>query len=83
MKCGISKYIGLPETPDLDNFETMWKNKIANVDYNPITLLCGLLYTPDDAICLHERLKLSSYERDLAFFIAKNKDETKNSNELM
>ena len=83
VQCGIAKFIGLPDTPDLDNFETMWRKRIAHVDYNPITLLCCLFSSPDDAIRLHERLKLSSYERDLAFFVAKFKDETKDCNELM
>lgn len=83
VKCGISKYIGLPESPDLDAFERMCTKKILDVSYDPITFLCALLQTPDDAINLYERLKFSAYERDMAFFIMKNNEDTKDSNELM
>lgn len=83
VKCGIAKYIGLPENPNVEKFEQMWKNKINDVDYNPITLLCGFLHNSDEAVQLHEKLKLSAYDRDLAYFITKFMDETKDSDKLM
>lgn len=83
VKCGIAKYIGLPEVTNLEAFQQIWNNRIKDVEYNPITLLCALFNTPEDALKLHERLKLSAYERDLAYFIAHCKDDTKDYNELM
>lgn len=83
VKCGIAPYIGLPDVANLGEFQQIWKNRIPNVQYNPITLLCGLLHTPEDALVLYEKLKPSAYERDLAYFIARCKDDTKNFNELM
>lgn len=83
VKCGIAPYIGLPDVANLGEFQQIWKNKIPNVSYQPVTLLCGLLHTSEDALALHERLKLSAYDRDLAFFISRCKNETKDFNELM
>lgn len=83
VKCEIAKYIGLPEVTNLDAFQAVWNNRISGVEYNPITLLCGILNNNDDALKLHERLKLSAFERDLAYFITHCRDDTKDYNELM
>lgn len=83
MKCGIGKFIGLPEEPNLEDFERMWKNRRPDIPIDAMTLLSGLLDTPDDAIRLQERLKLSAYERDFVYFITKWKNEVRDSNELM
>jgi tRNA nucleotidyltransferase (CCA-adding enzyme) len=81
--CNISTQIGLPDPPSIEGFQEICKNKLVNVNYQPITLLSGFLHTPEDAFRLHERLKLSAYERDLAFFLSQNKDSTKNIDQLM
>lgn len=83
VKCGIAPYIGLPDAANLSAFQKIWNNRITDTVYSPMTLLCGLLSTPEEAFALHERLKLSAYDRDLAYFISKCKDETKDFNELM
>lgn len=83
VKCGIAQYIGLPDVINLGGFQQIWNNRVPDVEYNPITLLCGLLHTPEDALKMHERLKLSAYERDLAYFITQCKDSTKDYDELM
>ncbi len=83
VECGISQFIGLPQKANIENFHRMWNNRIKNLEYHPITLLCGLVFTSDDAFKLHERLKFSAYERDMAFFLSQCKDETKDFHELM
>jgi tRNA nucleotidyltransferase (CCA-adding enzyme) len=83
VKCGIAPYIGLPDEANLVGFQKIWNNRIENVDYHPVTLLCGLLHTPEDALALHDRLKLSAYDRDLAYFLARCKEDTKEFHELM
>lgn len=41
---------------------------------NAITLLSTLFRTEEEVLALHGRLKLSSFERDLALFIIRNRD---------
>lgn len=49
---------------------------------NPITLLVAFLNTSDDVLKLHNRLKFSAYDRDLAIFLTQNKDDTKDINDI-
>ncbi|XP_070505580.1 CCA tRNA nucleotidyltransferase 1, mitochondrial isoform X2 [Chironomus tepperi] len=81
--CGISKFIGLPENPNIEEFKRLKENKIPNVEYNSITLISALLYTPEDAFKVHERLKLSAYERDLMYFIMKSKESDQDFDKLL
>lgn len=39
-----------------------------------ITLLCSLLNKLDEALAMHLRLKLSVFERELAFFVIQHRD---------
>jgi tRNA nucleotidyltransferase (CCA-adding enzyme) len=75
--------LGLPEKPNVEEFQSLWKNRSKDNEYHPITLLASLLHTPEDALQLHERLKLSAYERDLTYFISQKKEETRNLDKLM
>lgn len=59
--------------------ETTFKD----VQMNPITMVSTLLTTREDAMTLHSRLKLSAYERDMAFFLVENKAETRNIDDLL
>lgn len=80
LNCGIGRYMGLPEKYDISEFKRLWdvKEKL-----NPITILCGLLNSPEDALKLHERLKLSAFERDLAIYITTNREQSKDLNTLL
>ncbi|XP_076667043.1 CCA tRNA nucleotidyltransferase 1, mitochondrial [Andrena cerasifolii] len=70
LECGIAKYIGLPEKPDIKNFEDVYDaSKKKNVSLHPISLCATMLKNEDQVINLHNRLKLSAYERDLALFL--------------
>lgn len=42
-----------------------------------------MLDTRDEALCLHSRLRLSAYERDMAFFLAENKAGTREIDDLL
>lgn len=48
-----------------------------------MTLISALLYTPEDALKLHERLKLSAYERDLMYFIMKSRESGQDFDKLL
>lgn len=83
MECGIAEYIGLPKNPNTDEFKRLKENKIPEVTYNPMTLMSALLYTPEDALKLHDRMKFSAYERDLMYFIMKCRDSELDFEKLM
>lgn len=77
---GGGKFIGLPENPQVQEFQRI---SSTGQQLNPITLLVGLLSTPEDAIKLHERLKLSAFERDLAFFLAQNRESMREETDIL
>uniref|UniRef100_A0A7G3AFA6 Putative cca trna nucleotidyltransferase 1 isoform x2 n=2 Tax=Lutzomyia longipalpis TaxID=7200 RepID=A0A7G3AFA6_LUTLO len=84
MECGMAKFIGLPEVPNIEEFERVYKAQSNfKIPANSATILCSLLWTPQDAIKLHERLKLSAFERDLIFFITQNREETRNIDQIV
>jgi tRNA nucleotidyltransferase (CCA-adding enzyme) len=83
VECDISQYIGLPAKPSVVEFQRVCKsNENAQDKCNPITLLSALLAVNEDAIKLHERLKLSAFERDLAYYITQNREISKEFNTL-
>ncbi|CAK9808174.1 CCA tRNA nucleotidyltransferase 1, mitochondrial [Anthophora plagiata] len=70
LECGIAKYVGLPENPNTKNLEVIYDAcKEKNVSLQPITLISVMLKNENEVFELHKRLKLSAYERDLAFFL--------------
>lgn len=77
---GAAPYIGLSAEPSTKEFVRVTS---TGLNPQPITMLVALLNTPEDAIKLHERLRLSSMERDLAFFIAQNREAMKQETDLL
>lgn len=79
---GAAKHIGLPEnSPSLTKeFERVTS---TGNEPQPITMLVALLNTPEDAVKLHERLKLSAAERDLAFFLAQNRGPMREEKDIL
>ncbi|KAL5287045.1 TRNT1 family protein [Megaselia abdita] len=71
IKCGICKYIRLPESPL--NIEEMRRVYGTKQDLQPISYLTALVDSGEEALNIHNRLKLSAFERDLAIFIAENR----------
>lgn len=80
LDCGAAKYVGLPEKPNIEEFKRVTSTSLK---LNAITSLAALLFTPDDALKLHERLKLSAHERDLAFFITQNRHNLKDEMDIL
>lgn len=50
---------------------------------HPMSYLTALLYNIDDVTVLHNRLKFSSYDRDMAYFLVENRNEKTGSRPLM
>lgn len=73
---------GLHEKPNLDEFRRVCDDN-KDVAANPITLLTGLLHSEQDAFNLHQRLKLSAFERDLAKYLTLNRESTRGITELL
>ncbi|XP_018322908.1 CCA tRNA nucleotidyltransferase 1, mitochondrial [Agrilus planipennis] len=72
LDCGIGPYIGLPNKVRIDELQRVW-GKGKHLSLKGITLLTSLLSNEEDALALHNRLKLSAYERDLALFIIQHR----------
>ncbi|XP_058172246.1 CCA tRNA nucleotidyltransferase 1, mitochondrial [Anopheles ziemanni] len=74
LKQQLASYIGLPESPNIDEFLRV-SEKVRAIDkkVQPITLVSALLDTPEDAVNLHLRLKFTVYERELCYFITQNR----------
>ncbi|EDW84323.1 uncharacterized protein Dwil_GK14077 [Drosophila willistoni] len=74
-RCQLLEYCGLPSHPELQEFERLCGDlEQFEPPNHPILYMTGLLHTVEDAMKLHERLKLSAYERDLALFITQQRD---------
>uniref|UniRef100_T1P835 Poly A polymerase n=1 Tax=Musca domestica TaxID=7370 RepID=T1P835_MUSDO len=76
VKCGLAPYCGLPNEPNIDEFKRLCGAlKDFEKPHKPILLMTSLLNSVEDAIKMHERLKLSAFERDLALFITQHRDK--------
>ncbi|KAH8310635.1 hypothetical protein KR044_002319, partial [Drosophila immigrans] len=72
--CGLTAHCGLPAEPNLGEFKRLCSDLTHfEQPHYPILYLIALLHSCDDAIKLHERLKLSAHERDLALFITQQR----------
>lgn len=75
LECGVSQYIGLPEEPDIQNFQTVYETAMKNqVTLKPATLISALLRDEMEVINLFLRLKFSAFDRDLALFVVNHRE---------
>ncbi|KAH8393803.1 hypothetical protein KR215_000179, partial [Drosophila sulfurigaster] len=73
-KCDLTAHCGLPAEPNLTEFKRLCSDlKHFEQPHYPILYLIGLLNSSEDAKKMHERLKLSAHERDLALFITQQR----------
>lgn len=69
LECGIARFVGLPINSNIEKFEVICNiSKKNNISLQPITFLAVMLRNENEVFKLHCRLKLSAYDRDLAFF---------------
>ncbi|XP_018378319.1 PREDICTED: CCA tRNA nucleotidyltransferase 1, mitochondrial isoform X1 [Trachymyrmex cornetzi] len=75
LECGSNRYIGLPEEPDVENFRKIYERAQSNnVTLKPISLIVSMLKDEYEVLKLHERLKLSNSDRDLAIFLVQHRE---------
>lgn len=76
LECGVGKYIGLPDNPNIENFKLQCNNaKIKGIKLHPVTMVSSLLHNEDDVFKLHDRLHWSAYNRELAIFMIVHREE--------
>jgi len=72
---GLASLIGLPEKINLEEFRFIWKRaQDNNVKLEAISLLAALMDTPEEAIDLRERLKYTTFERELSIWLIQKRD---------
>ncbi|XP_032676435.1 CCA tRNA nucleotidyltransferase 1, mitochondrial isoform X2 [Odontomachus brunneus] len=75
LECGSGKYIGLPEKPDVDNFQIVCRRALSNnVALKPISMIVSMLKDQQEVMNVHSRLKLSNSDRDLALFLVQHRE---------
>ncbi|XP_023934768.1 CCA tRNA nucleotidyltransferase 1, mitochondrial isoform X2 [Bicyclus anynana] len=81
LNVGIGQYIGIPN-PVLKELDVLL-NRSQHLDLHPMSYLAALLENIDDVTVLHARLKFSSYERDMAYFIVEHRGEKEGARPLL
>lgn len=71
---GMGPYIGLPKEPNLDELQSVIE-RTKDQQLNPVSYLAAVLNNMTEAVNLNSRLKLSVFERELAYFIVVNREE--------
>ena len=81
IEVGLAPYIGLPERPNVTEFNrVLIRCEELGISLEPTAKLAALLHTEADVMNLHTRLKLSGLERDLCLFVVANRaDKTDDS----
>ncbi|XP_012273790.1 CCA tRNA nucleotidyltransferase 1, mitochondrial isoform X2 [Orussus abietinus] len=83
IECDMAKYIGLPANLDLRSFKNVYSRAMNNgLKLKPIVLITSMLKDEGEVMNLHQRLKLSAYDRDLALFIVHNRHDRPCENPL-
>ncbi|XP_012257352.2 CCA tRNA nucleotidyltransferase 1, mitochondrial isoform X2 [Athalia rosae] len=76
INCELGTYIGLPKNPDIEAFDKVYQRALdKGIHLHPITLITALLKDEEQVMKLHGRLKLSAFERDVALFIVRHRED--------
>lgn len=75
-------FAGIPENPNVEEFKCVWKRS-GHLKLHGISLLAALLNTQEQVLSLHDRLKFSAFERDLALFIVEHREPKPNPKPLL
>ncbi|XP_075145524.1 CCA tRNA nucleotidyltransferase 1, mitochondrial [Haematobia irritans] len=76
INCQMTVHCGLPQDPNIVEFKRLCMAlKDFDDSHYPILVMISLLNTVEDVMKLHERLRLSAFERDMALFITQYRDK--------
>ena len=74
IEVGLAPYIGLPERPDVTEFNrVLSRAEQLGLSLEPTAKLAAFLSSEAEVLNLHNRLKLSGLERDLCLFVVANR----------
>ncbi|XP_026760603.2 CCA tRNA nucleotidyltransferase 1, mitochondrial isoform X2 [Galleria mellonella] len=79
---GVAKYIGLPENPNLEELDKVLK-RAEHMKLHPMSYVAALLRNVDEVTVLHSRLKFSSYDRDLTYFLVVHREDKVSTRPLL
>ncbi|KAJ6644158.1 CCA tRNA nucleotidyltransferase 1, mitochondrial [Pseudolycoriella hygida] len=82
LSCDGAQYLGLPGLFDMKEFLKVCQTEFHEHPMLGINYLCALINTKKDVRKVHQRLNLSSYERNLAIFIVEYKKLTQSNDDL-
>ncbi|TNN15641.1 CCA tRNA nucleotidyltransferase 1 isoform 1 [Schistosoma japonicum] len=71
---GLFVHLGLPENPNFDELDKIWRRDIISISPDPITCLAAIMTSPDEVKKLNERLHLSNLEIAILLYILKKRD---------
>ncbi|KOB66101.1 tRNA-nucleotidyltransferase 1, mitochondrial [Operophtera brumata] len=75
---GIGKYIGLTSSLNMGELDGLLK-RAEHLNLHPMSYLAALLRDMDEVTVLHNRLKFSTFDRDLAYFLVEHREEKKDT----
>ncbi|XP_059053229.1 CCA tRNA nucleotidyltransferase 1, mitochondrial isoform X2 [Achroia grisella] len=82
IKVGVAQYVGLPDNPNLEQLDTVLKRG-EHLNLHPMCYIAALLWDRDDVTVLHCRLKLSTYDRDLTYFLVEHRADKVSTRPLL
>lgn len=74
LSTGMGPFIGLPEEPNIAELQALI-DRTGDTRLNPVAYLAAVLNNSTEAVSLNNRLRMSSFERELALFIVENREE--------
>ncbi|KAK3931401.1 CCA tRNA nucleotidyltransferase 1, mitochondrial [Frankliniella fusca] len=74
LSIGLSPYLGLPQEPNRKELLLLIE-RTNGIALNPVTYLAACINDLKEALTLNARLKMSTFERELAYFIVEHRAE--------
>ncbi|KAG7297902.1 hypothetical protein JYU34_018657 [Plutella xylostella] len=74
LKAGVGNYIGLPSKPNIEELDKL-QQRSGHLGLHPMSYLAALLRDMDEVTVLHSRLKFSSFDRDLAYYLVEHRGD--------
>lgn len=70
----FNKFLGLPVDPNIEELDLVLK-RAHHLNLHPMSYLAALLRDLDEVTMLHNRLKFSGYDRDMAYFLVEHRGD--------
>ncbi|KAK0163725.1 hypothetical protein PV328_002428 [Microctonus aethiopoides] len=75
IECNLTNFIGLPKNPNTENFVNICtRAKSKNLILHPVTMISAMLKDSREVMNMFSRLRWSTYNRELGYFIVNYRD---------